>query len=75
MKKREGTSRRSMLASSVTGLSSAWLATHWPEILTAQEQARKAAGSAKFEFLSAEQAVEVEAMMGKRSRAKDRPRF
>jgi gluconate 2-dehydrogenase gamma chain len=65
MKKQNGTSRRSVLAGSLTGLSSAWLATHWPEILVAQQQARdvaKSGGSAKLEFLTPEQATEVEAV-------------
>ena len=64
MKNDKGTSRRSMLAASATGLSSAWLAAHWPEILAAQEQARRVArsGGGKLEYLTPDQAVEVEAI-------------
>jgi gluconate 2-dehydrogenase gamma chain len=64
VKKQTGTSRRSMLVTSATGLSSAWLAAHWPEILMAQEQARQVArsGGGKLEFLTPDQAVEVEAI-------------
>jgi gluconate 2-dehydrogenase gamma chain len=58
-------SRRRFLLSSVSGLSSAWLALRWPAILAAQEHAQRAAESgqpAQFEFFSAEQAVEIEAV-------------
>ena len=58
-------SRRQFLLSSVSGLSSAWLALRWPAILAAQEHAQRAAESgqpAQFEFFSAEQAVEIEAV-------------
>ena len=61
-------SRRSVLAGAASGLSSAWLASNWPEILVAQEHAQRAAKAAKsgraakFAFLLPEQAAEVEAM-------------
>ena len=58
-------SRRQFLLSSVSGLSAAWLALKWPAILAAQEQAQVAAASGRpeqFQFFSAEEAVEVEAM-------------
>ena len=58
-------SRRSFLIKSLTGVSSAWLALRLPEIVAAQEHAHRAIQSAtplKFEFLSSEQAVEVEAV-------------
>jgi gluconate 2-dehydrogenase gamma chain len=58
-------SRRQFLAGSVYGLSSAWIALRWPAILAAQEHAQRAAESgqpAQFEFFSAEQAVEIEAV-------------
>jgi len=58
-------SRRSFLAGSATGLSSAWVAAHWPGILAAQEHAQRAAASGKpgkFEFFSAEQAAEVDSV-------------
>jgi gluconate 2-dehydrogenase gamma chain len=64
VKKQKGTSRRSMLMTSATGLSSAWLAAHWPQILAAQQQARQVArsGGGKLEFLTPDQAVEIDAM-------------
>jgi gluconate 2-dehydrogenase gamma chain len=61
----KGPSRRSVLAGSVSGLSSIWLATHWPGILAAQEYAHTIAASgrpATFGFFSPEQAVEIEAV-------------
>jgi gluconate 2-dehydrogenase gamma chain len=54
-----------MLASSVTGISSAWLANRWPEILQAQEHARnagKSGATAKLGFFSQDQAVQIEAV-------------
>jgi gluconate 2-dehydrogenase gamma chain len=57
-------SRRDFLLRSASGLSSAWVALHWPAILDAHEHARQAATSAqgKFEFFSQTEAAEVEAM-------------
>jgi Gluconate 2-dehydrogenase subunit 3 len=58
-------SRRQFLLGSVSGLSSAWLASRWPAILAAQEHAQRAEASgraAQFQFFSPEEAVEVEAM-------------
>jgi gluconate 2-dehydrogenase gamma chain len=58
-------SRRSFLIGSASGLGSAWLASHWPAILDAQEHAHRVAESGspgQFEFFSPEQAVEIEAM-------------
>jgi gluconate 2-dehydrogenase gamma chain len=58
-------SRRMFLIKSLTGVSSAWLALRMPEIVAAQEHAHRAIQSpapVKFEFLSPEQAVEVEAV-------------
>jgi gluconate 2-dehydrogenase gamma chain len=63
--KKTGASRRSFLIRSVSGVSSAWLASSWPGILAAQEHAHRVAKSglpAKFDFFSPEEAVEVEAM-------------
>lgn len=62
---KRATSRRSVLAGSAAGLGSAWIATHWPGILEAQEHAKKAARSgahAKLEFFTPEQAAEIEAV-------------
>ena len=61
----QGPSRRSVLAGSVAGLSSIWLATHWPGILAAQEHAHaivKSGGPTRLGFLSPEQAVEIESV-------------
>src|SRR5258708_39198689 len=58
-------SRRQFLLSSVSGLSSAWLALRWPAILAAHEHAMRAKASgrlAQFQFFSPEEAVEVETM-------------
>jgi hypothetical protein len=63
--KTQGPSRRSVLAGSVLGLSSIWLATRWPGILAAQEHAHTVAASgrpATFGFFSTEQAVEIESV-------------
>lgn len=58
-------SRRRFLLSSLSRLSSAWLALRWPAILEAQEHAQRAADSdhpPNFEFFSPAQAVEIEAI-------------
>ena len=60
-----GPSRRSVLVSAVSGLSSIWLATHLPAILAAQEHAHAAAASGRpgaLAFFSREHAVEIEAV-------------
>src|SRR5260370_32325764 len=64
--KTQGHSRRSMLTASISGLSSIWLATHWPGILAAQEHAHTVAESgrpATFGFFSPDQAVEIESVV------------
>jgi gluconate 2-dehydrogenase gamma chain len=69
-------SRRQFLLGSVSGLSSAWLALRWPAILAAQEhahQATQSGDSVQFQFLSAEQAIEVEAMAAQIIPADDTP--
>jgi gluconate 2-dehydrogenase gamma chain len=58
-------SRRQFLLGSASGLSSAWLALRWPAVLAAQAHAQHAAESgqlAPFQFFSAKEAVEIEAM-------------
>jgi gluconate 2-dehydrogenase gamma chain len=58
-------SRRQFLLGSVSGLSSAWLASRWPAILTTQENAQRAAQSgqpAQFQFFSPQEAIEIEAV-------------
>ncbi len=62
---KQDASRRLFLMKSLTGVGSAWLAMRLPEIVAAQEHAHRAIQSAspvKFEFLSAEQATEIEAV-------------
>jgi gluconate 2-dehydrogenase gamma chain len=62
---KQGHSRRSVLVGSLSGLSSIWLATHWPGILAAQEHAHALAKSGRpttLGFFSPEQAAEIEAM-------------
>ena len=63
--KPQGPSRRSVLAGSVSGLTSIWLATHWPGILAAQEHAHTVAESGRptvLGFFSPNQAVEIESV-------------
>jgi gluconate 2-dehydrogenase gamma chain len=58
-------SRRSFLLRAGSGVSAVWLSTHWPALVSAASHARQAAASAgprKLEFLSPEQAQEIEAM-------------
>jgi gluconate 2-dehydrogenase gamma chain len=52
-------SRRKFLFSSITGLCSAWVASHWPAVLSAQQPA---AAGGKLEFFTPEQAMEVDAV-------------
>lgn len=58
------TSRRQFLITSMSSLGAAWLATHWPAIAAAYENAQHAAqsGQPAFQFFDARQAVEIEAM-------------
>jgi gluconate 2-dehydrogenase gamma chain len=74
--KRQGIPRRSLLIHSASGAGGAWIVSHWPEILAAQEhaqQATKTGKTARFEFLSPEQAVEVESMAAQIIPADDTP--
>ncbi len=60
-----GPSRRQFLIASTTGLSSLWLSSRWPAILSAQEHAQQAAasgGAAPFRFFSSEDAAELESI-------------
>lgn len=74
MKNRNG-SRRQFLKSTASGLSSAWIALHWPAILQAHEHARRAAADslAKLEFFSPTEASEVETMAAQIIPATDSP--
>lgn len=60
-------SRREFLIRGLGGVSSVWLTTHWPAVLSAADHAHQAAQSStptkfKFEFFSPEQAVEIDAI-------------
>ena len=58
-------SRRSFLVEGARGLSAAWISAHWPALLAAADRARHAVQSTtatKFEFLSAEEAKEIDAI-------------
>jgi len=58
-------SRRQFLFSSVGAASATWVATHWPDALAAVDYARHAARSGappEFEFFTAEQAAEIDAI-------------
>lgn len=60
-----GPSRRSVLIGAVSGLGSAWLATHLPSILAAQEHAHDVAASGRpgaLAFFSRDEAVEIESV-------------
>jgi gluconate 2-dehydrogenase gamma chain len=57
--------RRNFLLRAGTGLSAAWVSAHWPALLSAATHAHNAAKSAtrpKFEFLTPEDAAEIEAI-------------
>ena len=55
-------SRRSFLRSTCGGLSSAWLAAHWPAIATAGRLASESSTANAFRSLSASDAADVEAI-------------
>jgi Gluconate 2-dehydrogenase subunit 3 len=57
--------RRDFLLRAGTGIGAAWITANWPALLSAATHARKAAKSAippKFEFLTPQEAVEIEAI-------------
>jgi hypothetical protein len=59
------TSRRAFLSQTLTGISAAWISANMPAMLSAATHARqavKSASPAKFEFFSAEQAAEIDAI-------------
>src|SRR5258705_10096259 len=58
-------SRRLFMMKSCAGLGAVWLASHFPELIAAQEHAHQAAQSetpSSFQFLAPEDAAEVEAI-------------
>jgi gluconate 2-dehydrogenase subunit 3-like protein len=57
--------RRRFLLHSLTGISAAWVTSHWSEVLAAADHAHAAARSAtplKFEFFTPEQSAEIDAI-------------
>src|ERR1041385_9018724 len=61
----ESVSRRRFLSRGITGVSAVWASAHWPALLAAAAHAHQAAKSAvpqKFEFFSAEEAKEIDAI-------------
>ena len=61
----ESVSRRRFLARGAAGVSAAWASAHWPALLAAATHAHQAAKSAappKFEFFTADEAKEVDAI-------------
>ncbi|HEV2195246.1 MAG TPA: gluconate 2-dehydrogenase subunit 3 family protein [Candidatus Acidoferrum sp.] len=61
----ETVSRRSFLSRGAAGLSAVWASAHWPALLAAATHAHQAAKSAappKFEFLTADEAKEIDAI-------------
>ena len=58
-------SRRRFLLHSLSGVSAAWVTSHWPAVVAAADYAHAAARSAtppKFEFFTPEQAAEIDAI-------------
>src|SRR5215472_1101369 len=72
----ESVSRRHFLSRGVTGISAVWASAHWPALLTAATHAHQAAKSAappKFEFFSADEAKEIDAITSRIIPADDTP--
>lgn len=71
-----GISRREFLLRASLGAGSVWMTASWPAILAAHEHARRAARSAappKLEFLTAEQAADLDAIAAQIIPADDTP--
>ncbi|PYT58549.1 MAG: hypothetical protein DMG35_17445 [Acidobacteria bacterium] len=69
-------SRRRFLAQGAGGLSAVWVSAHWPGLLAAATHAHHAAQSAappKFEFFTAEEAKEIEAICARIIPSDDTP--
>ena len=66
----EDTSRRQFLVSSMTGVSTAWIALNWPAVVQAQQMARQAD---QFVFFTPVQAAEIDAMSAQIFPTDDRP--
>jgi gluconate 2-dehydrogenase subunit 3-like protein len=69
-------SRRKFLSQAGRGISAAWVAAHWPQMVAAATHAHAAAQSAtppKFEFFTPEEAIEVEAISSRIIPSDDSP--
>jgi len=69
-------SRRDFLVRTGSGISAAWLSTHWTAVLSAATHARQAAQSAatpKFTFFSPEEAAEIDAITSRIIPSDDTP--
>ena len=69
-------SRRRFLAQGAGGLSAVWVSAHWPALLAAANHARHAAQSAvppKLEFLTSDEAKEIEAISARIIPSDDTP--
>jgi gluconate 2-dehydrogenase gamma chain len=69
-------SRRRFLSQIGAGVSAAWVSAHWPQMLSAATRARQVAqlGTAyKFEFLTVEEAAEVDAIASRIIPSDDTP--
>jgi gluconate 2-dehydrogenase gamma chain len=68
--------RRFFLAQGAAGLSSIWVSTHWPALLAAADHARhsvKATATPKFDFFSAAEAKEIDAITSRIIPSDDSP--
>src|SRR5579864_8574910 len=68
--------RRTFLLQSISGLGVAWISAQWPSVLAAAthaHQAAKSPASAKFEFFTPEQAVEIDAITARIIPSDDSP--
>ena len=68
--------RRQFLVQGLGGLSAAWFSANWPALVSAAEHAHSQAKSnapAKFEFFSAEEAAEIDAISARIIPATDTP--
>src|SRR4029077_9544022 len=68
--------RRNFLLRAGTGLSAAWVTVHWPALVSAAthaHEAAKAAAPPKFEFFSANEGAEVEAITARIIPSDDTP--
>src|SRR5262245_19061291 len=69
-------SRRHFLLQGASGLSAIWISTHWSALLAASDHAHKAARSAtppKLQFLTTEEAKEIDAIAARIIPSDDTP--